>query len=220
MSKKPLALVVLISGNGSNLQAIIDAINTQQLQASVKAVISNQPSAHGLRRAFDAEINTHTLDHRQFAHRAQYDAHLAEIIQQYQPDYVILAGFMRILSPLFIQTFAGKIINIHPSLLPAYPGLHTHRSVLASGDMHHGATVHFVTENLDSGPGIIQGVLTVQKNETEENLVQRIHAIEHIIYPKAIEWLANHRISLQDGKVYLDGEPLGPGGYPMHFNER
>lgn len=182
-------LVVLISGNGSNLQQFIDQIASGEIQAEISAVISNRPDAFGLVRAEKAGIQTITLDHKQFTDRESFDQSLAQIINSYEPDLIILAGFMRILSDDFVKEFDGTLINIHPSLLPKYKGLHTHKRALEDRQTEHGATVHFVTPELDSGEVILQGVVPVKPNDTEELLRQRVHQIEHIIYPEAIKLL-------------------------------
>lgn len=183
----PLRLAVLISGNGSNLQAIVDAIEAKTLDATIVCVISNNPDAYGLERAQKANIPTHVLNHRNYAQREDYDAALQSLLDSYQPHLIILAGFMRILSPGFVAAYAGRILNIHPSLLPKYPGLHTHEQVLANGDKEHGCTVHLVTADLDEGPIIKQAQLSVLTSDTLESLKQRVHALEHILYPQAIQ---------------------------------
>ncbi len=183
-------LVVLLSGKGSNLQAIIDHIDKGEIKAEISAVISNRPDAYGLKRAEKAGIDNVTLEHTHFSNRASFDQSLAQIISSYNPDLIVLAGFMRILSDDFVKQFQGKLINIHPSLLPKYKGLHTHKRALENGDKEHGATVHFVIPELDAGSTIIQGIVAVKPDDTEESLAQRVHHIEHIIYPKAIKSLS------------------------------
>lgn len=182
-------LCVLISGSGSNLQAIMDACRGHNLDAEVAQVISNRADAYGLIRAQQAQIPTQVLDHKTFADRPSFDAALADLIDQSQPDFVILAGFMRILTTGFVEHFLGRLINIHPSLLPKYPGLNTHARALASGDSEHGATVHFVTPTVDAGPPIVQGILNVLPDDSVDTLKARIHQLEHVIYPYALDQL-------------------------------
>lgn len=182
-------LVVLLSGEGSNLQAIIDQIDAGEIKAEISAVISNRDDANGLKRAEKAGIPTVVLDHTQFSDRKAYDASLAQIVASFEADLIVLAGFMRILSDDFVEQFQGKLINIHPSLLPKYKGLHTHKRALENGDKEHGATVHFVIPELDSGNTIIQGIVAIKPDDTEESLAKRVHEMEHVIYPKAIKSL-------------------------------
>lgn len=190
----PLRLVVLLSGNGSNLQAILDSIEKQQLPARVVAVISNKKDAYGLQRAQTANIATETLPYQGFESRESYDLALMKIIDSYQPDLVILAGFMRILSTEFVEHYAGKMMNIHPSLLPKYKGLNTHQRVLDAGEKEHGCTVHFVTPELDDGPIILQAKIAIEENDTADSLAKKIHQQEHIIYPRAIRLFAEKKI--------------------------
>lgn len=201
-----LPLVVLISGSGSNLQAIIDATKYQNLPIDIRAVVSNVADAYGLQRAKQANIKTKIIDHQEFKDRSIFDRTLLSAINQYQAQLIVLAGFMRILGADFVSSFQGKIVNIHPSLLPAYPGLHTHQRALKDKVRFHGATVHFVTAQLDSGPIIIQGSVPVLVDDSIEQLQQRVHKVEHKIYPQAIRWLAENRLSVSDGKVLLDGQ--------------
>lgn len=179
-------LVILISGNGSNLQAIIDAIQNGKIYAEISLVISNKTEALGLKRAAKFNIPTQVILAKDFSTKEAYDHYLQQIIEQYQPDLLVLAGFMRILTDNFVHHFSGKIINIHPSLLPKYKGLNTHARVLAAGDRFHGVTVHYVTPALDSGPIIKQLQCEVSENDTLETLEAKIHALEHIIYPEVI----------------------------------
>ncbi len=195
---RPARLVVLISGTGSNLQALIDAIDAGGLDARIDRVISNRPGAPGLERAREAGIETRVIDHREHAERADYDAALAAAIEPIAPDAVILAGFMRILTPGFVRRFQGRLINIHPSLLPAYRGLDTHARALADGASEHGASVHFVTPELDAGPVIVQARVPVHADDTPETLQQRVHAQEHRIYPLAVDWLCRGWASLDE----------------------
>ena len=221
MSRPQIA--VLISGSGSNLQAIIDACSASTessgIDADICLVISNNAKAYGLERAQQANIPTLVLDHRQYTDREQYDTALVKALSQCSvahssPDLVVLAGFMRILTPIFTSAFAGKLINIHPSLLPKYPGLHTHKRAIEAGDSLHGATVHFVTEELDGGPPILQGAITIEPQDTEDTLAARILTeVEHKIYPTAVRWILQKRIEVKDGKTYKDGEPLPETGF-------
>ena len=190
----PIRLVVLISGNGSNLQAIIDNIATNSLPAEVLAVISNKADAYGLQRAAKAGIPQHVLSNTDFSNRQHYDQALKELIDQYQPDLVVLAGFMRILSDEFVKHYAGRLLNIHPSLLPKYKGLNTHQRVLDAGDKEHGCSVHFVTPELDDGPVILQATVPVKENDTAETLAARVHEEEHRIYPEAIRLFAENKL--------------------------
>ncbi len=203
-----LNIVVLISGSGSNLQAIIDAIAANQLHANIKAVISNRPGVKGLERAQAVNIPTLTLDHKQFESRETFDRQLLQEIDQYKPDLIILAGFMRILTDEFVNHFNGKMLNIHPSLLPKFRGLNTHQRALDAGVKQHGVTVHFVSNELDGGAPVLQAVIDVNENDSVESLQQRIHQQEHIIYPMVIEWAAQQRLEIINQQVYLDKQPL------------
>ncbi len=191
------SIVILISGRGSNMEAILDA----RLQLEIKAVISNRPDATGLETASQRGFRTLVVDHKTHASREGFDAALAEAIENLAPDYIILAGFMRVLSDSFVNRFSGRIINIHPSLLPAFPGLHTHRQALHSGVRIHGATVHFVTPQLDHGPIISQAAVPVLPGDDESSLASRVLAVEHQIYPQALRWLAADRLSLSANGV-------------------
>jgi len=199
-------IIVLLSGNGSNLQKIIEHIDSGDINAEVSAVISNRPDAYGLQRATEANIPTIVLEHTHFSDRESFDESLAQIIDSYEPDLIVLAGFMRILSDTFVERFKGKLINIHPSLLPKYKGLHTHKRAIEDGETEHGASVHFVIPELDAGNVILQGVVPVKPNDTEESLAERVHLIEHIIYPQAIKWLTEkHSTDIKYPiKVHLD----------------
>jgi phosphoribosylglycinamide formyltransferase-1 len=209
----PISLVILISGNGSNLQAIIDAIQSGQLSAKISCVISNNPEAYGLIRALEANIPCEIVPPQTFADKQSYDAALASIIAQYHPDLIVLAGYMRILTPFLVKFFENKIINIHPSLLPEFPGLNTHKKVLEAGKKEHGVSIHFVTDDLDAGPIIAQSKLTVLPEEKEEELKERIHRIEHVLYPLVLKWFSENRIHLQDHTVYFNQQPLPPQGH-------
>jgi len=210
-------IAVLISGNGSNLQAIIDAISNEKCDAKIVAVISNKPEAYGLIRAQEADIPTFSLMPARGESREVYDEKLANVLTSLSPDLIVLAGFMRILSPQFVQKFAGKIINIHPSLLPKYPGLHTHQQVLSNKDTEHGCTIHFVSEQLDGGPVIAQTRIPVKKSDTLESLQKKVHAREHKLYPQVIQWFAHGRIVLDQDRVILNEITLPPEGAQVGF---
>lgn len=199
--------VILISGNGSNLQSIIDHADKIDLQIS--AVISNRDNAFGLQRAQSANINTYFIDSKIFNSRDAFDNELISIIDKLDVELIILAGYMRILSPLFINHFSGKILNIHPSLLPKYPGLNTHQRAIDAGDKEHGATVHFVTEKLDEGPIISQETVQVDTTDTEKSLAEKVLEREHILYPKVIHWYTQRRLKLiNEVTATLDGKKI------------
>ena len=204
---KPLPMVVLISGSGSNLQAIIDEIEAG-LPAEIRAVISNEPDAYGLTRAREAGIPAQVINHRDYASRKAFDQALMKCIDHYQPALIVLAGFMRILTTEFVEHYAGRMLNIHPSLLPRYQGLNTHQRVLDAGDAIHGVSVHFVTPELDGGPVILQAEIPVHAKDDADALAQRIHTQEHIIYPRVIRWFAEGRLRLEDNTVLLDEKPV------------
>lgn len=208
MTTPTLNIVVLISGSGSNLQAIIDAISVGKLHANISAVISNRPDVKGLQRAEQAGINAQTLDHTQFDSRESFDQQLMKMIDQHQPDLIILAGFMRILTDEFVLHYANRMLNIHPSLLPEFRGLNTHQRALEAGVKQHGVSVHYVSNELDGGPLVLQAVIDVLADDTAESLQQKIHQQEHIIYPMVIEWLAQQRLEVINQQVYLDKQPL------------
>ncbi|ERI54303.1 hypothetical protein N878_11995 [Pseudomonas sp. EGD-AK9] len=209
----PCNVVVLISGSGSNLQALIDSSADDGNPARIAAVISNRADAYGLQRAQAAGIATTVLDHKQFDGREAFDAALIQAIDAHQPDLVVLAGFMRILTPGFVQHYAGRLLNIHPSLLPKHKGLHTHQRALEAGDAEHGCSVHFVTEELDGGPLVVQAVLPVAADDTADSLAQRVHRQEHQIYPLAVRWFAEGRLRLGAQGAMLDGQPLPASGH-------
>lgn len=212
MSEAPLPdVVVLISGEGTNLQALIDAAQSGALPVRIAAVFSDRGDARGLARARRAGIRAVHVGRTDYADRDAYERALADAVAGEAPAAVVLAGFMRVLHAAFLDRFAGRILNLHPSLLPKYRGLDTHRRVLAAGDAWHGATVHFVTEELDAGPAIIQYRIAVGADDTPESLAERVHRGEHAILPQAVGWLATGRLRLEDGKVMLDGDSLdGP----------
>lgn len=206
--QSPLALVVLISGSGSNLQAIIDACASGQINAEIKAVISNRADAYGLKRAEQAGIPTHVLDHSQFGDRQAFDQALSQQIDHYQPGLVALAGFMRILTTEFVTHYLGHMLNIHPSLLPNFQGLNTHKRAIVSGTKQHGGSVHFVTPELDGGPVVNRAIVEIEANDTPEQLAQRVLQQEHRIYPEAIGWFAEGRLKLVEDQAILDGKPV------------
>lgn len=212
-----LRIVVLISGTGSNLQAIIDDIHDDEINASVVAVISNKPQAYGLQRAEQAGIPAVVVESAGSTSREQYDQQLQHTIDQYQPDLIVLAGFMRILSDAFVNHFHGRLINIHPSLLPKYQGLNTHQRVLDAGDTHHGASVHFVTPELDGGPLILQAEVAIHHDDNAATLAQRVHTQEHIIYPLVIKWFAEGRIKMTGDKVFKDDKELNHDAAMLHL---
>ena len=206
MSRLPV--VILISGGGTNLQALIDAAR-DGLPVDIRAVISNQPEAYGLQRAQQAGIPTVVLDHREFETREAFDQALASLIDSYQPSLVLLAGFMRILTPAFVRHYQGRMLNIHPSLLPRFQGLHTHQRALDAAEKEHGASIHFVTEELDGGPIIIQARVPVLPGDDAARLAARVLEKEHIIYPLAVRWIAEGRLSLNSaGQVVFDNQVL------------
>ncbi len=199
-------LAVLISGSGSNLQAFIDACANDDFNGQLAVVLSNRADAYGLQRAEQAGIPTLCIEHRDFDSRELFDAAMMAALANFDIDLVILAGFMRILTPAFIETYRGRLLNIHPSLLPKYPGLHTHQRALDAGDTVAGATVHFVTEELDGGPPIVQAQVPVETGDDSDTLEARVLVQEHRIYPQAVAWFCQGRLSLKDNRALLDGE--------------
>ncbi len=208
-------LAVLISGSGTNLQAIMDAQKAGTLDAEIAVVFSNRANAAGLERAAQAGIPTASLDHRDYPDREQFDQAMIEVLTPYAPDTVVLAGFMRILSAVFVRHYAGQLINIHPSLLPKYRGLNTHARALEAGDSEHGCSIHFVTEELDGGPLIAQAPIAVHANDTVDSLSKRVQQREHLLYPQVLQWRARDRLELTDNGVLLDGKPLPAQGYAL-----
>ncbi|CRM15839.1 MULTISPECIES: phosphoribosylglycinamide formyltransferase [unclassified Pseudomonas] len=206
-------VVVLLSGTGSNLQALIDSTRTGDSPVRIAAVISNRSDAYGLQRARDAGIETRSLDHKAFEGREAFDSALVELIDAFNPQLVVLAGFMRILSPGFVRHYEGRLLNIHPSLLPKYKGMHTHQRALDAGDSEHGCSVHFVTEELDGGPLVVQAVVPVESDDSAQTLAQRVHTQEHRIYPLAVRWFAEGRLILGDQGALLDGQLLAASGH-------
>jgi phosphoribosylglycinamide formyltransferase-1 len=206
-------IVVLISGGGTNLQAIIDACTDSNYPAEVVGVVSNKADAYGLTRAQNSDIDTVTLSHKDFASREDYDQALIKKIDFFDADLIVLAGFMRILTPNFVQHFQGKLLNIHPSLLPKYQGLNTHQRAIDAGDDVHGVSVHFVTEELDGGPVILQAKVPVFEGDTSDDLAARVHEQEHRIYPLVVKWFAEQRLSMQGDDAVLDDNVLPVSGY-------
>lgn len=201
-------IVVLISGSGSNLQALIDAAEMGGINGNIVAVISNKPDVYGLTRAQNAKIPTEVVDHTAFDDRQAFEAELSKVINRYSPDLIVLAGFMRILNSEFVQPYEGKMLNIHPSLLPKYKGLHTHRRALENGDTEHGVSVHFVTSELDGGPVIAQRTVKVEKSDTEQSLQAKVQQQERQLYPEVVARFCNDRLEYKDGKAYMDKKPL------------
>jgi len=201
-------IVVLFSGSGTNLQALLDASRTMDIGGRIVAAISNRPNAGGLARAGKAGVETAVLDHRTFPTREAFDAKLMDLIDGYNPDLVVLAGFMRILSDGFVRHYRGRMLNIHPSLLPLYPGLNTHERALEAGDSRHGATVHFVTEELDGGPAVLQATVPVHPDDDSRKLADRVLEREHQIYPRAVQWFCEGRLTLTAEGAAFDGEKL------------
>jgi phosphoribosylglycinamide formyltransferase-1 len=205
-------VLVLISGSGSNLQSLIDACATSQIDGEICAVISNRPGVKGLERAKDAHIAHQVIDHTGFASRQAFEAALSEAVNQYAPDLIVLAGFMRVLTENFVNTYLGKLINIHPSLLPKFTGLHTHQRAIDAGESHHGASVHFVTAELDGGPVIIQDRVVIESQDNAESLAAKVLVKEHQIYPQAVQWFMSGELKLKEGKCILHDRQLGPEG--------
>lgn len=205
---EPCPLAVLISGGGSNLLAIEDACRRGQIPARIVLVLSDKPQATGLSRAAERGLNTLALPIESGESRSDHDDRLLRAIEASGARFVILAGYMRILSAAFVEALAGRLLNIHPSLLPRHKGLHTHRRVLEAGEVEHGATVHFVTVDLDGGPPILQAVIPVRPDDTEASLAMRVQRCEHVIYPTVVGWLASGRLTCTGGQVILDGNRL------------
>jgi phosphoribosylglycinamide formyltransferase-1 len=200
-------IVILISGRGSNMEAIVRAQQAEAWPARIAAVISNKPDARGLAFAASHGIPTAVVPNKEFPTRAAFDAALQETIDRFEPDLVVLAGFMRILTAPFVEHYAGRMLNIHPSLLPLFPGLHTHRQALDAGVTEHGATVHFVTAELDHGPAVIQARIPVLPGDTEDSLAERLLAEEHVIYPQAVRLFIEDRLSIENGEVRIAVTP-------------
>lgn len=199
-----IKIAVLVSGSGSNLQALIDA----NLSGQIVGVICNKPEAYALTRAEQAGIERVVIEHKNYPDRASFDAVMHQQLLDWDVDLVVLAGFMRILSAKFVTAWQGKMVNIHPSLLPFYKGMHTHQRVLNTGDKLHGCTVHYVTAELDAGQALMQAVLQVNTHDSVESLAQRVHVLEHLIYPQAVEWICNGTIQYTEQAVLYRGQPL------------
>jgi phosphoribosylglycinamide formyltransferase-1 len=209
------SIVVLISGNGSNLQAIIDDISQQKINGKIAAVIANQETAYGLTRAKDAGIPAIFIDHKSFASRQEYDVKMVECINEFSPSLIVLAGFMRILTPAFVEHFKGRMLNIHPSLLPKYKGLDTHQRAINAGDKEHGASVHFVTPELDSGPVVLQSKVPVFEQQNAQELADRVQQQERQMYPLVIKWFCEDRLNMIDNNAVLDDQILAEEGYAI-----
>lgn len=207
-------IVVMISGSGSNLQTIIDQVHRSQDAAQIVCVISNKPDAYGLERAKDADIPNICVDSLAAAtDRAAYDKQLIATIEEYQPDLIVLAGFMRILSDEFVNQYLGRLINIHPSLLPKYKGLNTHQRAIDNGDTEHGVSVHFVTPELDGGPVILQAKVPIFPEDSADDIAQRVQVQEHQIYPLVVRWFIQNRLIMNNGRAYMDQQVLGNNGF-------
>jgi phosphoribosylglycinamide formyltransferase 1 len=207
------SIVVLISGSGSNLQALIDACSSGFIPGTISAVVCNKANAYGLVRAREAGIATQVLNHKAYASRQDYDQALIATIEQYKPDLVVLAGFMRILTPAFVSHYAGQLLNIHPSLLPKYQGLDTHQRAIDAKDKEHGCSVHFVTEQLDGGPVILQAKVPLFSDDDAASLAERVHEQEHRIYPLVVRWFCQNRLQQHADQAWLDGTLLAANGY-------
>ncbi len=205
-------IVVLISGSGSNLQALIDQSLQGQLNINICAVISNKADAYGLERAKNAGIPTHALDHKQFESREAFDTELQQMIDYYQPKLVVLAGFMRILTEGFTKHYDGKMLNIHPSLLPKYKGLNTHQRAIEANEKEHGVSVHFVSSELDAGAVIVQASTDIEASDDADSLAKKVHSLEHIIYPLAVKWFSENKLTFHNGTAILNGSTLPPTG--------
>lgn len=200
-------IVILISGRGSNMEAVVRAAEAEQWPARIAAVISNRADAGGLDFAAARGIPTAVVPNKDYPTREAFDAALQAVIDGYAPDLVVLAGFMRILTPAFVEHYAGRMLNIHPSLLPLYPGLHTHEAAIAAGDAEHGATVHFVTAELDHGPMVDQARVPLLPGDTPQTLAARVLTQEHILYPRAVRWFIEDKLTVEDGLVFGPHNP-------------
>ena len=209
-------IVVIISGNGSNLQSIIDSIEIGQVNARISAVISNNADAYGLVRAKNHGIETRVIDHREFTTRAEFDQTLLATVAGFQPDYIVLAGFMRILGSAFIQAYPNKILNIHPSILPSYKGLNTHQRAMDNHENEHGVSIHIVTADLDDGPVLLRGRYPIEENDTLEDLQSKGHKLEHCMYPKLLEWLCSDDLEIEGETMTFKRQPLKK---PIEFND-
>ena len=212
---KTLSLVIMISGNGSNLQSIIDAIEDGRLDAEIKAVICNVPGAYGLVRATKHDLHTWVIDHRDYPERERFDDLLQHHLQSINPDFIVLAGFMRILGPRFIKTFENRILNIHPSLLPAYKGLDTLQRALQNNETEHGVSIHLVTAELDDGQVLLQARYPIEPDDSVEDLQQKGHRLEHQMYPELLSWFAQGKLTIKGGQVFHEQALLTT---PLIFN--
>lgn len=206
-------VIILISGSGTNMVNLTQACIDERVAGEVVAIVSNQPQAAGIQKAKDLGVETCVLSHKEYESRELYDSALMKVIDGYRPDVIVLAGFMRILTPDFVRHFTGKLINIHPSLLPKYKGLNTHQKAIDAGDDVHGVSVHFVSEELDGGPVILQAQIPIFDGDTVEDLQLRVHEQEYRIYPLVLKWLCEGRLALTEAGAELDGEVLGMHGY-------
>ncbi|WP_373777750.1 phosphoribosylglycinamide formyltransferase [Glaesserella sp.] len=208
-------IVVMISGSGTNLQKIIDVQQSGRLDGKICAVISNKASAYGLERAKQAGIPTFVFSRKHFDSNFAMDSAIASQIDALNADLILLAGYMKILTPEFIQRFEGKILNIHPSLLPKYPGLNTHQRAMEAGDTEHGMTIHFVNEEVDGGAVVLQAKVPIYTDDELDDVIERVYEQEHRCYPLVAQWFCSDRLYLKDGKAYLDNQPLPPEGYAV-----
>ncbi len=213
-AEKP-RIVILISGTGSNMAAIAEAVKAEEIDAEIVGIISNRPTAAGLEKAQAMGLHTDLIDHTLYASREEFDHALIRMIEDLKPDLVVLAGFMRILTADFTRYYEGRLLNIHPSLLPKYQGLNTHQRALDAGDDIHGVTVHFVTEELDGGPNAIQAIVPILDIDNATLLQQRVHEQEHIIYPIAVKWFCEGRLSMKGNDALLDGQTLPASGIQL-----
>ena len=209
-------IVVIISGNGSNLQSIIDAIESGQVNARISAVISNNADAYGLVRAKNHGIESKVIDHRKFEKREDFDQKLLETVDSFRPDFIVLAGFMRILGSAFIQAYANKILNIHPSILPSYKGLKTHQRAIDNGEKEHGVSIHIVTAELDDGPVLLRGRYPIEENDTVDDLHEKGHQLEHRMFPKLLEWLCNDDLEINGETIMFKQQSLQQ---PIEFGD-
>ncbi len=208
-------IVILISGTGSNMVTIANQVQSGEIPGLVAAVISNRPEAAGIQHAQDRNLPTEILDHKNFATREDFDTALIPLIDQYQPDIVVLAGFMRILSADFVRHYQGRMLNIHPSLLPKYQGLNTHQRAIEAGDTEHGVSVHFVTEELDGGPVVIQAIVPIDSNDDAQSLQRKVQTQEHVIYPVAVKWFVEGRLKMTQSNATLDDQALPISGIQL-----
>jgi len=208
IADQPLKVAILISGRGSNMATIARECQQGRIAATVSVVVSDRPGVAGITTAQDMGIETHVVARKSAVNRDAFEHSLAEAMDNHTPDLVVLAGFMRVLSAPFVERYAGRMINIHPSLLPKYTGLHTHQRVLEAGDAEHGASVHYVTPELDGGPVILQSRVPVKTGDTESSVAARVMATEHVIYPRVVGWIADGRLKWNEGRPTRDGKPL------------